>query len=169
MRWLHESVDHLHVSLVRGMMPRVFRDGIDSPSLAEHLAAVNLTLPPLTSGQRTSLSVHTLIGPLEAGFQVRLGPRPDLPVVVYHHGIAEFPYDKSFRGIFRIPFNAHLVVVRAPFHRTWFDLVSGLATVSNLLALCAAAVKLGEALRLRLLTQGARGSLVTGSSLGGGF
>jgi len=88
---------------------------------------------------------------------------------VYHHGIAEMPYDKSFRAICRgsLATQAHLVAVRAPFHRTWFELLPRLATLQHFLAMCAVAVQLGEAVRLALLARGARGSLVVGTSLGG--
>jgi hypothetical protein len=79
------------------------------------------------------------------------------------------PYDKSFRGIFprRAMFPAHLVAVRAPFHRTWLDLIPGLATLHTFLALCAVSVRLIESLRCLFVTRGAQGCLVTGTSLGG--
>jgi len=169
MRWFHEAVDRCHVALVRRVMSPVFRHGIDSPPLHEHLAAVQLTLPALTAARHYTVVARTLVGEVGAGFQVRWGVRPDLPVLVYHHGIAEMPYDKSFRGIFRgvRPTQAHLVAVRAPFHRHWLELLSGLGSMRHFLALCAVAVQLGEAVRLALLARGARGSLVVGTSLGG--
>lgn len=169
MRWFHEGVDRLHVALVRRLAPPVFRHGLASPSLHEHLAAVQLQLPPLTATQRYTLTARTLVGDLEAGVQVRLGPRPALPVLVYHHGIAEIPADKSFRGIFRrhMPVEAHLVAVRAPFHRSYVDCMRGLAALSHFLALCAVSVALIEAVRLALVLRGAQGSVVTGISLGG--
>jgi hypothetical protein len=88
---------------------------------------------------------------------------------VYHHGIAEMPYDKSFRGIFRgsLPGQAHLVAIRAPFHRTWLDLLPGLGSMQHFLTMCAVAVQLGERVRQALLAHGARGSMVVGTSLGG--
>lgn len=169
MRWFHEGVDRLHVAVVDRLTPPAFRRGCVSPSLHEHLAAVSLELPALTPARRYTLRAETLAGDLEAGFQVRLGPRPDLPVVLYHHGVGEMPYDKSFWGIFRLraPVAAHLVAVRAPFHRTWLDLIAGMVTLNNFLAMCAVSITLIEALRLLLVTHGGRGSLVTGSSLGG--
>lgn len=169
MRWFHEGVDRLHVAITSRLAASIFRRGTTSPSLREHLEAVRLDLLSLTTARRYTLTPHTLVGELEAGFQVRRGSRPDLPVVVYHHGIAEMPYDKTFRGIFRphIPVEAHLVAVRAPFHRSWLDLIPGLATLSNFLAMCAVAVKLVEAVRRMLVESGARGSLVAGTSLGG--
>lgn len=169
MRRFHEAVDRLHVALLRCLIPPVFRHGIDSPALREHLQAVHFTLPALTATRHYTVVARTLVGEIGAGFQVRWGARPDLPVLVYHHGIAEMPYDKSFRGIFRGPLATagHLVAVRAPFHRTWLDLRPGLADMQHFLAMCAVAVQLGEAVRLALLARGAHGSLVVGTSLGG--
>ena len=169
MRWFHEAVDRLHVACLHRLMPRVFRHGIDSPPLSMHCAAVQLSLPALTATRHYTVTARTLVGDLAAGFQVRWGPQPDLPVLIYHHGIAEIPYDKSFRGIFRgaLPGQAHLVAVRAPFHRTWPDLLPGLGSMQHFLAMCAVAMQLGEAVRQALLARGARGSVVVGTSLGG--
>jgi hypothetical protein len=106
---------------------------------------------------------------MQAGFQIRWGPHPELPVLVYHHGIAEMPYDKSFRGICRgaLSSQAHLVAIRAPLHRTWLEIRSGLPTLAHFVAMCAVALRLGEAVRQAVLARGARGSLVAGLSLGG--
>lgn len=169
MRWFHEGVDRLHVAVTSRLVPPVFRHGIDSPPLCQHLAAVRLNLPPLTQARRYAVSVNTLVGDLEAGVQIRPGARPDLPVVVYHHGIAEMPADKSFRGIFRArtPIQAHLVAIRAPFHRSWLHLLPGLATLSRFVALCAVSLRLMEAVRRHFMAAGARASLLVGTSLGG--
>lgn len=169
MRWFHEGIDRLHVALLRHIIPAVFRHGVESPSLAEHLAATHCELPLLTMARHSSVTVESLVGPLQAGFQVHLGPAPDLPVLVFHHGIGEVPYDKMFRGIFRgaLRRQAHLVVVRAPFHRHWLELPSGLVSMRHFLALCAVALRLGDSVRTALLARGARGSLVLGNSLGG--
>ena len=169
MRCLHTGIDRLHVTVASWLTPPVFRHGLDSPSLQQHLEAVRFTLPPLTQGCRYPLITHTLAGQLSAGLQLRRASQPDLPVVIYHHGIAEMPYDKSFRGIFRTRLltQAHFVALRAPFHRSWFDLIHGLATLNSFLAMCAVSIKLIEAVRRLMLGAGARGCLVAGSSLGG--
>lgn len=169
MRWFHEAVDRLHVTLASRLAPPVFRHGVTSPSLHEHVEAVRCELPMLSTTRRSRLTAHTLVGALDAGVRVRRGPRPDLPVVIYHHGIAEIPYDKTFRGIFRghLSREAHLVAVRAPYHRSWLDLLTGLATLRHFLAMCAVSLTLIEAVRIKLCEDGARGSLVVGTSLGG--
>lgn len=169
MRWLHTAVDRLHGLCLARVVPPVFRHGVESPPWDVHLQAVQLALPALTAARYYTVPAQTVVGAMTAGFQVRWGPRLDLPVIVYHHGIAEMPYDKSFRGIFRgaLPSQAHLVLVRAPYHRTWWDVVSGVHTLAHFVAMCAVALQLGEALRQAVLARGARGSLVVGLSLGG--
>src|SRR4029453_15317400 len=73
------------------------------------------------------------------------------------------------RGIFRgsLLRQAHLVAIRAPFHRTWLDLLPALGSMQHFLAMCAVAFELGESVRQALLAHGARGSMVVGTSLGG--
>ena len=169
MRWLHESLDRLHVQLVSRVMPSAFRHGSTSPTLQDHLAAVRLELPPLTTERHYRVTAETLIGPVETGYHVRLGARADLPVLVYHHGLAEMPYDKSFRFIFRTrhPIPAHLAAVQAPFHHSWLTVREGTSTLNHFMAMCAVSVKLMDAVRGLLAEHGARGSLITGTSLGG--
>ena len=169
MRWFHEAVDRLHGAVLSRLVPPVFRQGLDSPPWTAHLAATQVSLPALTARRHYTITTPTVVGTVTAGFQIRWGPRPDVPVIVYHHGIAEMPYDKSFRGICRgmLPTQAHLVAIRAPFHRTWLDVRSGLRTLAHFMAMCAVAVQLGEAVRQAVLARGARGSLVAGLSLGG--
>lgn len=168
-QWLHEKVDELHTTLASYLLPKVFRHGCTSPSFDEHLAAVQLQLPAFSEASRYTVQAQSLVGELQAGLLLRLAPQPGLPVIVYHHGIAEMPAAKSFWGIFRPRqrFAAHLVAVRAPWHRTWGDLIPGLATLSNFLAMSAVSIRLIEAVRQRLIARGARGSLIVGSSLGG--
>ena len=169
MRWLHEGIDRLHASLIALSSPQVFRHGTASPVLRSHLDAVQLDLPSHHSSQRYRCTAQTMVGPLEAGYRVRWGSRPDLPVLIYHHGIAEMPYDKSFRCIFRqrASIEAHQVVVQAPFHRSWLTVRAGLSTLSHFMAMCAVSITIIEAVRQRLIGQGAQSSLVTGTSLGG--
>ena len=169
MRWFHEGIDRLHVRLLRLLTPRAFRHGITSPPFQVHLEAVRLVLPPLTTARHYTFTADTLVGPLSAAFQIHWGPRPELPVLLYHHGIAEMPYSRTFRCIFRRRERvaAHLIAIRAPFHRSWLEVTRGMATLSNFLAMCAVSVAVMEALRQALLARGAQRSLLAGSSLGG--
>lgn len=169
MRWFHEGVDCLHIALVYRLFPRVFRRGAWASSLHEHLAAVRVLMPALTTSQRLRVPIQTRVGELDAGIRIRFGPRPALPVLVYHHGIAEVPADKSFRGIFRTPsfVQTHLVALQAPYHRSYYDCAQGLASLEHFVAMCAASIGLMEAVRQAMAAYGAQGSLIVGTSLGG--
>lgn len=169
MHWFHEGIDRLYVALLRHLIPPLFRRESTSPVLREHLAAVQLQIPPLAADGRHKLTVRTMVGDVAAGFRLRLGSRAALPVVIFHHGLGEIPYDHTFRGIFprRIPVEAHLVAVRAPFHRSHIECCRGLATLSQFLAMCAVSVTLMEAVRVGFLARGAQGCLMAGISFGG--
>jgi hypothetical protein len=168
MRWFHESIDRLQPVALGLIAPRAFRHGTMSPSLREHLEAVRLSTLPLTASKRYALTADTLVGPLACGYRVQLGSRPDLPVLIYHHGIAEMPYDRSFRGIFGWRgIEAHLVALQAPFHRTWWTVGRGLSTVGHFMAMCAVSIAMMEAVQRQFQDYGASHSLISGLSLGG--
>jgi len=75
MRWLHQGIDRLQVALIGRFMPYAFRDGVESPAFAEHVAAITLTLPALSAPGRYPLSAHTLVGEVEASVQLWPGPQ----------------------------------------------------------------------------------------------
>jgi hypothetical protein len=110
-----------------------------------------------------------MVGDVQAGFRWRPASNVDRPVLIFHHGLGEIPYDHTFRGIFRrrTPADAHLVAIRAPFHRSLIDCCRGLASLDRFLAMCAVSVTLIEAIRLAFVKRGAQGSVVAGISLGG--
>ena len=168
MRWFHESIDRLHPLVFGLLAPRAFRHGTMSPPLREHLDAVRLSAPPLSAQKRYRLSADTLAGPLTCSYRVQHGPRPDAPVLIYHHGIAELPYDRSFRGIFgRRAIGAHVVALQAPFHDSWLGLGRGLSTLNQFVAMCAVSIAMMEAVRRRFQEHGASRCLLAGLSLGG--
>ena len=169
MLWFHEGVDRLYIGVMHRLLPPIFRYSCTSPSLQEHLAAVGLRMPPLDIRRRHVVAARTSVGDVQAGFRVRLGARPELPLLIFHHGLGEIPHNHTFRGIFprHMPVDAHLVMVQAPFHRSHIECLRGLATLSRFLAMCAVSVALIEALRLAFAARGAQGCLVAGISLGG--
>ena len=130
---------------------------------------VELQIPPLSANEHYTLTARTLVGDVEAGFRLRPASRAGRPVLIYHHGLGEIPYDNMFRWIFRrrVPVDAHLVAVRAPLHRSHIECCRGLATMGRFLAVCAVSVTLIEALRLEFVTRGAQGCMVAGTSFGG--
>jgi hypothetical protein len=169
MRWLHEGVDRLYIGVMRRLVPRVFRRGSVSAPLQDHLAAVQLRMPPLVTAGRYSVTARTMVGDVEAGLRWRPASSANRPVLIFHHGLGEIPYDHTFRFVFRrrTPVDAHLVAIRAPFHRSHVDCCRGLASLSRFLTMCAVSVALIEAVRRTIEERGARGSVVAGISFGG--
>ena len=169
MRRFHAGVDRLYVAVMRHVIPPLFRDGSSSPLLEDHLAAVELQVPALAGDGRYKVTARTIVGDVSAGFRVRLGPRAACPVLIYHHGLGEIPAGRNIGWILprRRPLEAHLVAVRAPFHRHHIDCLRGLASLGRFVAMCAVSVTLIEALRATFVARGAEGSLVAGTSLGG--
>ena len=169
MRWFHEGVDRLYIGVMRRLVPPVFRRGRDSATLHDHLAATRLQIPPLVADRRCSVTAHTMVGEVQAGFRWRPASDATRPVLIYHHGLGEIPTDHTFRGIFprRTPVDAHLVAIRAAFHRSHIDCARGLASLDRFMAMCAVSVALMEAVRRALTERGAQGSVVAGISFGG--
>jgi hypothetical protein len=169
MRWFHEGVDRLYVGVMRPLVPSLFRRGSVSAPLRDHLSAVELQMPALTAAGRYSLTARTMVGDVQAGFRWRPALSATRPVLIFHHGLGEIPCEHTFRWIFRrrTPVDAHLVAIRAPFHRSHIDCCRGLASMDRLVAMCAVSVALIEAIRRALVERGAPASVVAGISLGG--
>jgi hypothetical protein len=169
MRWFHEGVDRLYIGVMRWVVPPLFRRGSVSAPLQDHLAAVGLRMPPLVADRLCSVTARTLVGEVQAGFRWRPASDAARPVLIYHHGLGEIPSDHTFRGIFprRMRVDAHLVAIRAAFHRSHIDCARGLARLDRFMAMCAVSVALIETVRLALAERGAQGSVIAGISLGG--
>jgi hypothetical protein len=169
MRWFHEGVDRLYIGVMSRLVPPVFRRGSTSAPLQDHLAAAELRIPPLVADRLCTLTARSLAGDVQAGFRWRPASRAGRPVLIYHHGLGEIPYDHTFRWIFprRTPVDAHLVAIRAPYHRSYVDCCRGLASLDRFLAMCAVSLALTEGIRQAFVERGAQGSIVAGISLGG--
>jgi pimeloyl-ACP methyl ester carboxylesterase len=168
MRWFHEGVDRLYIGVTRRVVPAVFRRGSVSAPLRDHLAAVELRTPLLASPGRQSLTARTMVGEVQAGFRWRPASSANRPVLIFHHGLGEIPYDFTLRRMFRrTSVDAHLVAIRAPFHQSYADCCRGLASLERFMTMCAVSVTLIEALRRTFVQRGAHGSIVAGISLGG--
>jgi hypothetical protein len=169
MRWLHEGIDRLYIGAVHRLVPAVFRNGSIAAPLQDHLAATVLQMPRLSANRRSTLTARTLVGDVEAGFQWRSASSVDRPVLIFHHGLGEIPYDHTFRFIFRrrMAMDAHFVAIRAPFHRSHIDCCRGLASLNHFLAMCAVSIALIEAVRRAFVESGARSSVVAGIGFGG--
>lgn len=167
---MHGLIDRTALYVGSRFMRKYFREGVDSPSFRQHLDHISLELPLVDAEGGYEVRAETLAGRLEAAFRVAQWPGDHYPVIIYHHGASEIPFDYGFRRIFpseKLPVKVNLLLVRAPFHRSLKDFQQGIRTLSNVVAMLAVSVYLIEKLLLCCRERGISQTLVAGTSLGG--
>lgn len=167
---IHGFIDSFSTSLGARFMPKYFRDGAESGTVAEVLREIELELPAIEGEGEYELTAGTAVGELEAGFRLVQWIGDSVPAIVYHHGAAETPYDYGFKGIFpvhKMEIPANLLLVRAPFHRNMKDFQSGIRTLANITAMLAVSVLVIEHLAQHCRQNGVDRIVVAGTSLGG--
>ncbi|MEJ2747259.1 MAG: alpha/beta hydrolase family protein, partial [Anaerolineae bacterium] len=128
-------------------------------------AVYSLTAP----GERFNW-LETMIGELRCRIHVRPAVDPAAPLVMFHHGFNEMPYDGSWRRIFDHPdlANVHAVAIQAPFHDTYSQpTAEGLATVQNAYQMFAGSLRMMEIVQSCFEAEGVADTAVTGVSWGG--
>jgi hypothetical protein len=149
---------------------RYFRDGVESPSLSEHLEATLLEIPKITGEGMYDVRADTRVGPLDAAFKIAQWRGNGYPTVIHHHGTNEQPFDTSFRSVFpyqKSSIPANLIAVCAPYNRSLKDFLQGIRELSNYAAMLAVSVKVIESLVAHCRGEGVPATVVTGISLGG--
>ncbi len=167
---IHGIVDTIAVSLGSKVMPKYFREGAASKSLAENLQRVSLELPEMDGEGDYDLDASTPVGKLNAGVRLAQWVGGDAPTVIYHHGASETPFDYGFKGIFplqKMDIRANFFLVRAPFHRSMKEFQAGIRTLANVTAMLAVSVCLIEHLVKYCRARNVNRVLVAGTSLGG--
>ncbi len=167
---IHGIIDNAAVGLGAKFMPKYFREGIESESVAVNLENISLEFPRVTGEGDYELLAGTLAGELNTAFRLAHWIDENHPSVIYHHGASETPFDYGFNRIFpykkeNIP--ANLFLVRAPFHRSMKDFQQGIRTLSNVVAMLAVSVRLIEHLVQQNRSKGVGEIIVAGTSLGG--
>ena len=167
---IHSLIDNLAVGTGALFMPKYYREGHESVTIAEHLNNISMTFPDVQGAGDYDIEVDTLAGNLNATFRIARWTDEKLPTIVYHHGAAETPFDYGFKRIFPTPkfdIPANLALIRAPFHRNMKDFQQGIRTLNNIAAMLAVSVHLIEHL-VQYLRQVSTGKIViAGTSLGG--
>ena len=168
----HALIDIIAVSLGAKLMPKYFREGIDSVSFFEHLQKTNVILPEMKESYDHDITSKSLVGDLIAGIRQVRWIDEDAPAVIYHHGASEIPFDYGFKGIFLPKRNeevvkANLFLVRAPFHRSMKEFKHGIRTLANVVSMLSVSVCLIEELVILLRERKVKRILVAGTSLGG--
>ncbi len=167
---IHGLIDNVAVGLGAKFMPKYFREGFESPPVAEHLENVSLLFPNVAGEGDYEVFAETLAGELDAAFRLVQWIEGCAPTVIYHHGASEIPFDYGFKRIFpckKMDIPANLFLVRAPFHRTMKDFQHGIRTLFNVVAMLAVSVRLIEYLVAFSRDRGSSKIILSGTSLGG--
>jgi len=154
---------------------KLFRESLDSLSYEELLDSITLQWPQIKGEGYYEVSARTPIGELDPAFQVARWKGANYPTVIYHHGNNERPFQRrlttknTFHDIFLAggePFPANLIVVRAPFHRSFRLYLKHMGRLSTFTTLISVSVKMIEALR-QYAAEKRTGTAISGISLGG--
>ena len=167
---IHTSLDRLYIGLRILFTSRFYREGDRSSPFPEHLRSVDLDMPYIPGPGDYEVMARTLAGELEAGFRIGQWKGQGYPTIIYHHGAAEIPCDRSFRGIFpcrRKSIPANLIFVRAAYHRSSREFSQGNRTLAGWVAMLAASVSLIEKLVSWSGENKASFVMVSGMSMGG--
>ncbi|NOX89469.1 MAG: hypothetical protein GXO77_10615 [Calditrichaeota bacterium] len=154
-----------------------FCKSIDSPAFSDHLQNVDLQFPEIKNPGKYEVVAETLAGQLDAAFWIAQWKGNSFPIIIYHHGSNERPFDtgwaakNSFKNIFLSGSRfaeVNLIALRAPFHNdSTGDYMRKMGYLNNFTAMNAVSVKLIEALVSYYKPFMKNAIIVSGISLGG--
>lgn len=124
----------------------------------------------LTAPGEHLIWLDTMAGEMHCRIRVRPAVDPTAPLVMFHHGFNEMPYDGSWRRIFHHSTlaNVHAVSIQAPFHDTYSQpTAEGMATVQNTYQMFAGSLRMMELVQSCFEAEGVMDTAVTGVSWGG--
>jgi pimeloyl-ACP methyl ester carboxylesterase len=169
-------IDQLVLYSMHRRMPESFRHiDLNEPTFEQVLAAtaVDHRQTPAYSiyapGERPVV-LRSMGESLNCCVNVRLHPDPTAPLLIYHHGFSETPYNNSWQRIFRQrpPFPLSTVCIRAPFHSHWREpFREAFASVRRIYQTFAGSLRLIELVQRQFEAEGAAFSVLAGVSWGG--
>lgn len=174
---LHVLMDTLPVYLASIIFWRnkLFRESLESPPYEDLLDSVTLKWPQVHGEGYYEVPARTPIGELDPAFHLARWMGKDYPTVIFHHGNNERPFNRSllakntFHDIFLSAgnlFPANLILIRAPFHRSFRLYLEQMGHLSTFTTLMMVSVKMIETLRQYAAGKDTR-TIVSGISLGG--
>ncbi len=169
---VHSFLDDLTISLSALFLSKnkFFCESIDSETFPEHLRNIRLHVPEINGEGLYEVKAVSLAGELNPAFKIARWIGDKFPVIIYHHGSGENPFDRSFKKILlskRSEILANLVVVRAPFNKSAGEYLASIKKLSNFVAMLSVSVKLIEHLVCHFRQRESSEIVVSGISLGG--
>ncbi len=114
--------------------------------------------------------LHTPTGELCCRVKVRLAVDPQAPLIIYHHGLNEYPPDSSWRRLFawQPPLPMHHVFIQAPYHDNWTrPLTVGFSSLQHIYQMLAGSLCMMALVQETFEAQGVSVTAVAGVSWGG--
>lgn len=172
---LRQQLDRLVLSVINRRVPDAIEQSVPPPGLEEVLDATRVDRPKtavtnVVAPGETVVHLDTAVGEMALRTRTRLHANPGAPVIIYHHGLAEVPYDSSWKRLFprEMPFPAHSVVVQAPFHdQPTTSIETGFSSLQHIYQMFAGSLRLIELMQDAFETSGAAYTVVSGLSWGG--
>lgn len=173
---LSMRLDHLVQSGFSYRVPQTFEETYRQAPPFEHVldtTEVGLPLLPemgLLLEREYRFWLHTEVGRIHTRLRVLPAARHDAPLLVYHHGFFEVPYHARAQAFFRPrePFDAHIVILQAPFHRRPLQpLDMGFQNLHHLYQMVAGSVRMMQMVVDHYLALGTPYAVASGMSLGG--
>jgi hypothetical protein len=156
---------------------KFFSHSQESQPFSELIKKTKIKFPETIQEGTFELKAETPVGILDPAFNIVKWYGKDFPVIIYHHGNNERPFDfrKSAKNTFYQIFvntkeeiQANLIVVRAPSHNSSLkDYQNKMTDLENFAAMISTSVKLNEAIISQLRSEGCDKILTSGISLGG--
>ena len=130
---------------------------------------VETAVSALTTTGEYPIWLNSLGESIETRVSIRRCPNPNAPLIIYHHGLNEYPYTSSWRRIFTgLEQNYHLVCIQAPYHDSFIDpIAKGWATVNRMYQLFSGSLRMIELMKNRFESEGAPETILIGLSWGG--
>jgi hypothetical protein len=173
---LSRQLDHLVQSGFSYRVPSTFEETYQDAPPFEHVldtTRVGFPLVPemgLLEEREYRFWLHTEVGRIHTRMRVLPAKRPDAPLLVYHHGFFEVPYHVRAQAFFRprAPFDAHIVMLQAPYHRRLLQpLDLGFQNLHHLYQMVAGSVRMMQMVVDHYLALGTPYAVASGMSLGG--
>lgn len=171
-----QQVDRMILYALNRRIPENGTARFECPVTLEEVLAQTQVQEDKTPGDKiTTPGEHTIrlatrMGDIDCRIMVRPAADVNAPLMLYHHGLAEFPYTSTWRRLLPndTPFPAHTVAVQAPFHSKLPDpLRIGFASTENLYQMFAGSMRLMQYVQEQFAQQGAAFTVAGGVSWGG--
>jgi hypothetical protein len=175
-----QTLDKVALAGLNRRLPDTFEAShAEAPSLEDTLARTRVVLPmgnteevraDLFRGGYQPLYLETAAGLVRGGISVTPAEEEEAPLLLYHHGFSEYPWDRNANRLFARPgpFQAHIVRIQAPFHTNWADpLRKGFASLSSVYQMLAGSMRLMEFSHNYFQENGAAYTVASGVSWGG--